>query len=80
MKLTSNEGKSTQTSESTSVYVENMKSFAELKDTVEPIAKATLTLFQCQNHTVAKCQLGVFWFCTVSQPKNKEFQTSWLEK
>ena len=73
-KLTSNEGESTQTSESTSVYVENVKSFAELEDTVEPVAKATLTLFQCENHAVAKRQLGVLWLCAVRQSKNKEFQ------
>lgn len=73
-KLTSNEGESTQTSESTSVYVENVKSFAELEDTVEPVAKATLTLFQCENHAVAKRQLDVLWLCAVRQSKNKEFQ------
>lgn len=80
MKLTSNEGESTQTSESTSVYVENVKSSSELEDTFEPVAKATLTLFQCQNHAVAKCQLCVPRLCTVRQPKNKEFQAGRLEK
>lgn len=70
-KLTSNEGKSAQTSESTSVYVENVKSFAEFENTVEPIAEATLTLFQCQDHAVAKCQLGVLRFRAVRQSKNE---------
>lgn len=74
-KLTSNEGKSAQTSESTSVYVENVKSFAEFENTVEPIAEATLTLFQCQDHAVAKCQLSVLRFRTVRQSKNEQFQT-----
>lgn len=79
-KLTSNEGKSAETSESASVYVENVKSFAEFENTVEPIAEATLTLFQCQDHAVAKRQLGVLRFRTVRQSKNEQFQTGRLEK
>lgn len=79
-KLTSNEGKSAEASESASVYVENVKSFAEFENTVEPIAEATLTLFQCQHHAVAERQLGVLRFRTVRQSKNEQFQTGRLEK
>lgn len=79
-KLTSNEGEGTQAGESAIVYVEHVKSFGELEDAVKPVAKAELTLLQCQDHTVAKRQLRVLRFRTVRQPQNEEFQARRLEK
>jgi len=50
-----------------------MKGFAEVENTVQPIAEAALTLLQREDNAVAEDQLRVVRVRAIRQPEHKQF-------
>lgn len=71
--LTSNQGESAQTGKGADIDLQEMEGFAEVKNAVQPIAEATLTLLQREDNAVAEDQLRVVRVRAVCQPEHKQF-------
>lgn len=78
--LTSDEGESAQAGEGADVDLQEVKGFAEVENTVQPIAETALTLFQRQDDAVAEHQLRIVRIRAVRQPEHEQFQAGWLEE
>lgn len=66
--LTGNQGESAQAGEGADIDLQEVESFAEVENTVQPIAEAALTLLQREDNTVAEDQLRVVRVRAVRQP------------